>query len=161
VTGRADRYVALYGSHGGSWRETCKRRLDAAGVAWHDPTDPRWQGITHENGDRHQTLIDEMVAEEQEALLGAACVIFHLAGAEESGGEPPASLAARFELGLLAGRETRRIPTFVHVAPDAMGRNYLWAAVRRTPHLVRCDTLKDAVRRAIECVGAVPHTVRE
>lgn len=167
MTPEAGSYVALYGSHGGGWREECKRRLDAAGVAWHDPTDSRWRDITHDNGDRHQPLIDQLVAEEQEALLGAGCVIFHVAGAEEGGGEPPASLAARFELGLLAGRDPK-VPTFVHVAPDALGRNYLWAAIRRAPHLVRCNSLEEAVRRAIQRMAVdsaqartVPHTVRE
>lgn len=135
-------YVGLFGSHGGDWRRRCVTRLDAAGVPWHDPSDPRWDGITHDTGDRQQELIDELVAEEQEALLGARCVIFHLAG----GPEPPPSLAARFELGLLAGR---RIPTFVHVEPSALGHNYLWAATERYPHFASCASLEEAVDGAI------------
>jgi hypothetical protein len=139
----AGTYVALYGSHGGDWRERAKALLDAAGVPWHDPTDPRWDGITHADGDRHQELIDRLVAEEHEGLFGAACAVFHLAG----GAEPPASLAARFELGLLAGRG---LPTFVHVDARALGRNYVWAAVKLHQGLTACRTLEEAVERAIE-----------
>lgn len=136
-------YVGLYGSHGGQWRREACALLDAAGIPWHDPTDPRWNGITHENGDQHQALIDQLVAEEHEGLLGAGCVVFHIGG----GPDPPVSLAARFELGLLAGRGT---PTFLHVEPEALGRNYLWASSSRFPNLVRCDSLAAAVGRAIE-----------
>lgn len=139
----AGTYVGLYGSHGGDWRLRAAALLDDAGVAWHDPTDRRWDGITHENGDRHQALVDELVAEEHEALLGLACAVFHLAG----GPSPPASLAARFELGLLTGRG---IPTFAHVDPRAVGRNYVWAAVKVHPELVSCPTLEEAVSLAVE-----------
>jgi hypothetical protein len=84
-----------------------------------------------------------LVAEEHRALLDAGCVIFHLAG----GPEPPGSLAARFELGLLAGRG---LPTFVHVEPRALGRNYVWAALKLYPNLERCNSLDEAVGRAAE-----------
>ena len=137
--------MGLYGSHGGDWRERAKALLDEAGVPWHDPTDPRWQGITHATGDRQQELVDALVAEEHEALLGAACVVFHLAG----GADPPESLAARFELGLLAGRG---LPTFVHVDPRALGRNYVWAAVNLHGNLTACRRLEEAVERAVDCM---------
>lgn len=138
----AGTYVALYGSTGEAWRRQAQALLDAAKVPWHDPTDARWQGITHENGDLHQGLIDQLVREEHEGLLHAGCVVFHFTG----GTDAPVSLAARFELGLLAGRG---IPTYVHVEPEVQGRNYLWAALALHPHLVRCDSLEEAVRRAI------------
>ncbi len=139
----AGTYVGLYGSHGAKWRREATILLEAAGVPWHDPTDPRWNDISHENGDEHQATIDQLVAEEHEALLAAGCVVFHLAG----GPSPPASLAARFELGLLAGRG---LGTFLHVEPGATGRNYIWAALPRYPNIVRCDSLAAAVQRAIE-----------
>lgn len=139
-------YVALYGSTGEAWRQRAKAMLNVATVPWHDPTDGRWQGITHENGDLHQGLIDQLVREEHEGLLGAACVVCHFTGGQNA----PASLAARFELGLLAGRG---IPSFVHVEPEVQGRNYLWAALKLYPHLVRCDSLEEAVRRAIDACG--------
>lgn len=136
-------YVALYGSHAGDWRQRCIERLEAAGVPWHDPSDPSWQGITHDNGDRLQDLVDRLVEEEQRGLLEAGAVVFHLAG----GPDPPASLASRVELGLLAGRE---IPTFVHVDPEALGRNYVWATLRLHSHLARCESLEEAVDGAVE-----------
>lgn len=139
-------YVGLYGSHGGDWRRRVAALLNEAGVPWHDPTDPRWEGITHETGDRNQARIDELVAEEHEGLAGAACAVFHLAG----GPDPPASLAARFELGLLAGRGT---PTFLHVDPGALGRNYVWAAVKLHRHLASCRSLEEAVERAAELMA--------
>lgn len=135
-------YVALYGSHGDGWRRRCAERLERAGVPWHDPSDPRWDGIDHDNGDALQDLIDELVEEEQRGLLEAGAVVFHLAG----GPDPPASLASRVELGLLAGHG---VPAFVHVDPSALGRNYAWATLRRYPHLVRCDSLDEAVDRAV------------
>ncbi|MCY1083647.1 nucleoside 2-deoxyribosyltransferase domain-containing protein [Archangium lansingense] len=142
----AGSYVGLFGSAGEDWRRRAKVLLDAANVPWHDPSDPRWQGITHENGDQHQVLINKLVAEEHQGLLRAGCVVYQLTG----GSEPPASLAARFELGLLAGRG---LITFVHVEPEALGRNYIWAVLKQYPHLVRCDSLEDAVQRAIEKMG--------
>lgn len=138
----AGTYVGLFGSHGGGWRRRCAQRLDAAGVPWHDPTDPRWEGITHENGDERQALIDELVAEEHAALAGSRCVVFHFAGGED----PPASLAARFELGFAAGRG---IPTFLHVDPAARGRNYLRAAARLYPAVRLCVSLDEAVDGAV------------
>jgi len=51
----------------------------------------------------------------------------------------------------------RGVETFVHVEPDAQGRNYLWAAVKCYPaHLVRCDSLEEAVRRAIARMKGAP-----
>ena len=144
----AGTYVGLYGSLGEDWRCRAKALLDVARVPWHDPSDSRWQGITLENGDQHQALINELVAEEHEGLLKAGCVVYQLTG----GSEPPSSLAARFELGLLTGRG---IDTFVHVEPEALGRNYIWAAVKQYPHLVRCDSVEEAVQRAIEKMGRV------
>lgn len=138
-------YVGLYGSHGGWWRKRCKARLDAVGVPWHDPTDPRWVQISPENGDRLQGLVDELVAEEHQALLGCTCVIFHFTG----GDDPPVSLAARYELGLLAGRG---IPTFLHVEPEVEGRNYLWAAVKQAPATTICSGLEEALDQAIALV---------
>ncbi len=138
-------YVGLYGSHGDGWRGQAKELLDRAGVPWHDPTDSRWDGITHENGDRHQELIDELVAEELTGLEGAACVIFHL----EGGHQPPASLAARVELGLLAGRGAT---VFVHLDPRSLGRNYVRAVVQRYPGLVLCESLEDAAARAATAI---------
>ena len=142
----AGTYVGLYGSTGGQWRQRCKHLLDAASIPWHDPSDPRWDSITHENGDDHQELIDRLVAEEYEALRGAQCVIFHLAG----GADPPASLAARSELGWLAGSG---IETFVHVDGNARGRNYVGAVVKLYPHLVSCSTLEDAIQASGKVMG--------
>jgi hypothetical protein len=147
----AGTFVGLYGSHGSEWRREAKAVLEAAGIPWHDPSDPRWDGITHENGDQHQALIDQLVSEETEGLLCAGCTVFHLAG----GPRAPTSLAARFELGLLAGRG---LPAFVHVEPDALGRNYLWAAMTWYPNLVRCSSIAEAVRGAVERVRSTQPT---
>ncbi len=154
---RPRRFVGLYGSQSGDWREACMARLDAAGVEWHDPTDPRWEGITHENGDAMQELIDELVAEQHRGLLDATCAIYHLARKVEyfnasnvpdtdDSGARVAALAARCELGFLTGMGIR---TFVHVDPDVEGRNYLWAQMKPYPHMVRCTTLAEATREAI------------
>lgn len=115
--------------------------FDRHGVSRHDPSDPRWNEITHENGDSNQNLINRLVAEEHEGLRQASCVVFHLEGSE--------SLAARSELGFLAGRGT---PTFVHVDPATKGRNYVWALVELYESLERCETLEEACRRAIQAV---------
>jgi len=161
---RPKRFVSLYGSQSGDWREVCKTRLDAAGVAWKDPTDPRWQGITHENGDAMQKLIDELVADQHQGLLDATCVVYHLAARVEYSntrnipnpddtGSQVVALAARCELGFLTGRG---IPTFVHIEPDVVGRNYLWAQMKPYPHMVRCDNLAEAAQKAVLYIRAQP-----
>lgn len=157
------RYIGLFGSHSGDWRALCSQRLDAAGVAWFDPTDPRWQGINADNGDEQQELIDELVAEQHRGMRDAACVIYHLASRRTyrlaydelpaDAGAPVAALAARCELGFLTGRG---IPTFAHIEPDVTGRNYLWAQMRPYEHMVRCATLDDALTRALDFMRAAP-----
>lgn len=147
-------YVGLYGSHSGPWRDEIAGRFEAAGVAFYDPTDPRWQGITEENGDEKQELIDLLVAEQHKALNGAACVVFHLARwktGEDTPEKPveTSALAARCEIGFLTGRGIR---TFVHIEPDVEGRNYLWAQIALYPHTEKCDSLKSAVDRAVAFV---------
>ena len=137
------RYVAVYGSYGQDWRARVQEILDASGVPWHDPSDPRWDKINFDNGDQMQDLVDELVRDEHEALLRAGCAVFHFAG----GQKPPLSLATRFEIGLLSGC---RVPGFVHVAPEALGRNYIWAAIRQYPHLVRCSSLEEAALRSVD-----------
>lgn len=138
---QAGSYVGLYGSVGEEWRQRCKRRLDQASISWHDPSDSRWDEINHDNGDEFQGLIDTLVGEEHQALLSSGCVIFYLAG----GPDPPASLAARCELGLLAGSS---VQTFLCVAPQALGRNYAWAVAKQYPHLVSCESLDEAIEAA-------------
>lgn len=147
-------YVGLYGSHSGDWRDEATGLLEAAGVAFYDPTDPRWQGITEENGDEKQELINLLVAEQHKGLNGATCVVFHLARWETRKGvtdktQEKAAFAARCEIGFLTGRGIR---TFVHVEPDVEGRNYLWAQIALYPHTEKCDSLKSAVHRAITFV---------
>ncbi|HSK77594.1 MAG TPA: hypothetical protein VLQ45_14175 [Thermoanaerobaculia bacterium] len=147
-------YVGLYGSHSGDWRDEVAGIFEAEGVAFYDPTDPRWKGIDEKNGDEKQELIDLLVAEQHKALNGAACVVFHLArwetrnGVTDKAREKPA-LAARCEIGFLAGRGIR---TFVHVEPDVEGRNYLWAQIALYPHTEKCDSLESAVHSAIAFV---------
>jgi hypothetical protein len=134
------RFVALYGSQAGDWRKISAKLLEESGVAWHDPTDPRWEEITHENGDTKQELIDELVAEQHRGMQDASCVIYHLAS-------QTTALAARCELGFLTGKGIR---TFVHVESDVEGRNYLWAQIKPYPHMVRCATLAEALREAVK-----------
>ncbi len=150
-------FVGLYGSHSGDWREVAAKLLDEAGVAWYDPTDARWQDITHENGDAMQWLVDELVAEQHQGMLNATCVIYHLASRVEyfdpanapepsDSGARVAAPAARCELGFLTGKG---IPTFVHIEPDVEGRNYLWAQIKPYPYMVRCATLVEATEEAV------------
>ncbi len=158
-------YVALYGSHTGDWRKVVVARLSAAGFGHYDPTDENWKGVDEENGDAKQNLIDKLVARQYEALRGAACVVFHLAaamrwreappapGVAKPNGTPVAAPAARFELGLLAGLGAP--PVFVHIEPDVVGRNFLWAYVQQRPNLVRCQTLDEAGERAIAFMRAL------
>lgn len=150
-------YVGLFGSHGGDWRERCAEQLQAEGIPCHDPTDDRWSPVNHENGDRYQDLIDDLVSEQNQAILGSRCVVFHLAGKPDDDSEAPESLAARFELGLLSGRG---IPTFVYLGDGTTdyglrGHNYLLAAVEPFSSVVVCPSLEDATRRAVRAWRAL------
>jgi Nucleoside 2-deoxyribosyltransferase like len=145
------RYGALYGSHSGDWRRAVTAELDAAGLAFLDPTNPGWQGIDASSGDARQAEIDALVALEHQGLLGAACVVFHLARrkvvAGRETGETTLALASRSELGFLAGRGIR---TFVHIEADVEGRNYLWAQIALYPGwMTRCGSLLQATTSAI------------
>ncbi|HEY8188378.1 MAG TPA: hypothetical protein VIF64_20075 [Pyrinomonadaceae bacterium] len=151
-------YVALYGSHSGNWREACIKLLSHNNLLWYDPSDQRWSDITNENGDQMQPLINRLVAKEQRGLMQARCVVFHLSHpvassatrrkrARETRNDDENFLAARCELGFLIGRG---IPTFVHIDSDVEGRNYLWAAIKISPSLIRCRSLLEATKRAIQ-----------
>lgn len=149
-------FVALYGSHSGDWRLPLIARFEREGVAWFDPTNEGWDGIDATNGDARQTDIDALVAREHAALQRAGCVVFYLARRRrEQGRETGATtiaLASRCEFGFLIGRG---IPTCFHIEPDVEGRNYLWAAALNHPHMVRCDSLDEAVARAISRVRKI------
>jgi nucleoside 2-deoxyribosyltransferase len=135
-------YVALYGSHEGIWRKEAVVLLSRAGVPFFDPTDREaWSRITEETGDALQDEVDRLVKKQRDALLGASAVVFYLA---RSQGMSP---AARFELGLLAASS---IPVFLHVAPDAGGRNYVWAQAKFSPNLRPFPSLNEAVLAAID-----------
>lgn len=138
-------YIALYGSHSGDWRAECRSMLDERGIPWYDPTDLRWRAITEETGDAQQRAVNRLVAKQHRALLGATCVVFHLAARHRDDGHALTSFAARSELGFLIGRG---IQTFACIESDIEGRNYIWGAMRLYPHMVRCRTLADATRRA-------------
>lgn len=143
-------YVALYGTQSGDWRDGVAARLSASGIAWFDPTDERWGTIDDDNGDAKQGLVDELVEREHSGMLGAVCVIFHVARRKKRSGtftgETTNALASRAELGFLAGRGIR---TFVHVEPDVLGRNYLWALCALYPGtLVRAADLEEATSLA-------------
>lgn len=151
-------YVGLYGSHSGDWRVECAREFKNHRIPWYDPTDKRWGKITDENGDSHQTLINSLVAKQHEGMLNAGCVIFHLAHQKSYRYKKPnpddtgtvlTAFAARCELGFLIGRG---IQTFAHIEPDVVGRNYLWAAMKNYSHVIRCRSLKGAIRRATEYI---------
>ena len=137
-------YVALYGSHSGPWRAECQRALDAANIRWYDPTDPQWAAVTDANGDEQQDLVNRLVAKQHRGMREASCVVFHLASHKE--GKAITAFAARCELGFLIGHG---IPTFAHIEPGVVGRNYLWAAMKPYPHIVRVQTLAEAVEGAI------------
>ena len=142
-------YVALYGTHSGDWRTTCSDLLSANSINWYNSVDERWKNITEKNGDQMQSVIDNLVAKQQEALLRSACVVFHLSShyfADTGRNGTERSLAARCELGFLIGTGIR---TFAHIEPDAEGRNYLWAAMKASPLMFRCGTLNDAINAAI------------
>jgi hypothetical protein len=148
------RYVALYGSQSGDWRDRVTSTLDAAGIASLDPTDAGWHGIDASNSDLRQAEIDALVAQEHLGMIRAACVVFHLArrrvvGGRETG-DTTLALASRCELGFLTGRGIR---TFVHLEQDVEGRNYLWAQIALYPGwMTRCATLDEATARAIAFV---------
>lgn len=142
-------FVGLFGSHIGAWRSGVAADLTAAGVASFDPTDPRWKRIRESTGDALQPLVDRLVAKQLRAIEASACIVFFIGG--DDGGRDGRktclhSPAARCELGLLAALAK---PTFAYVEPTAIGRNYLWALMRRHPTLVRCDGLAQARDRAI------------
>ena len=144
-------YLGLYGSHSGNWRALAISKLSKAGVPFYDPTDLGWKRINEGNGDLLQHDINVLVAKQHLALVGATCVIFHLARRKTLDGvtsdtDVTAALAARCELGFLTGRG---IPTFVHIEPDVEGRNYLWAQLAPYAHMTRCNTLEDATMNAI------------
>jgi hypothetical protein len=150
-------YVALYGSHPGGWREKCVKLLSDNKIAWYDPTDERWDNISDQNGDRMQAVIDRLVAKEQQGLLRASCVVFHLAHRNSHGGtsrehtreavgDTQQFPAARCELGFLIGSGIR---AFVHIGSDVEGRNYLWAAMKISPLMFRCGSLVEATNKAI------------
>ena len=150
-------YVGLYGSHSGDWRAVAIERLNKSGIACYDPTDPAWGRINETTGDRLQPEIDTLVAKQHSGLIGAACVVFHLARRKARDGvtsdtDVTAALAARCELGFLTGRGIR---TFVHIEPDVEGRNYLWAQIALYDHMKRCNTLDAAVLDAIAYINAM------
>lgn len=126
-------YVALYGSHVGEWRQEVAGILEAGGVPFYDPRDPRWRNVTEETGDELQDVVDELVEVQRRALLGAAAVLFYVARAD---GNSP---AARFELGMLS--RMPETPVFVHITEDTVGRNYLFAQVKLSPHFRWCPSL--------------------
>ena len=144
-------YIGLYGSHTSAWRTPIMERLDAIGLKYYDPTDAGWRRIDSENGDAQQAEIDALVAKQHRGLIGASCVIFHLAWRktweDSQPGETSYALASRCEFGYLTGRG---IPTFFHIEPDVEGRNYLWAEARSYPHMVQCLALDEAVERGME-----------
>lgn len=134
-------YVALYGSHVGSWRQDHKPLFESRGVAYFDPIDPAWGEIDHENGDRKQPLINRLVETQRQAMLGAAAVLFYLGETKEN------SPAARFELGMLS---MSSIPVFLHVDPVCRGRNYAFAQQRLSPNIQLFSSLQAAAEAAIE-----------
>jgi hypothetical protein len=151
-------YVGLYGSHSGDWRSVCARALDEHQILWYDPTDERWKSITRENGDSKQELIDSLVEVQHRGMLNADCVIYQLAhkrsyyGAanrpsQDNTGEIVQAFAARCELGFLIGKG---IKTFAYIDSCVEGRNYLWAAMKPYQHIVRAETLENAIDLAIE-----------
>lgn len=150
-------YVGLYGSHSGDWRSICISAFNHHQIPWYDPTDERWKLITEENGDSYQTLINSLVAKQHRGILNASCIVFNLARKKsyyykENKPNPSdtrkilTAFAARCELGFLIGRD---IQTFVHIEPNVVGRNYLWAAMKNYSHITRCRTLKDAIGEAV------------
>ena len=149
-----DAYIGLYGSHSGDWREHCARRFASWGIATFDPTDTdSWARVTDETGDQLQDLVNTLVARQHEGILGASAVVFHLARRWSSVGPSDprvhagdlTAFAARAELGFLAGAG---IHTWVHIEPDVLGRNYLWALCSLYPSLRRVSSLEEAMEGA-------------
>ena len=79
------------------------------------------------------------MAREHAGLRSAGCVVFALDGASRA-------LASRCEFGFLLGAG---IPTFFTITGDTEGRNYLWAAAKGYPHMVRCATPAEALELAL------------
>jgi len=142
-------YVGLFGSYGGTWRERAIAWFQARGIACKDPSDPAWDHISHENGDAKQAEIDALVARQHELMHGAACILFNLDAFGPDGKPLPAN-AARCELGFLTGAGIR---TFVHIHPQTIGRNYLWAQLKPYPHIIHCATLESAMQQAAGWLG--------
>uniref|UniRef100_A0A7S2QSN1 TIR domain-containing protein n=1 Tax=Chlamydomonas chlamydogama TaxID=225041 RepID=A0A7S2QSN1_9CHLO len=139
-------YVALYGSNTEyKWRVEAAARLQAHGVPCYDPADQRWQQVTEQTGDQQQRLVDELVTVQRHALTHAACVLFHMARVE---GNSP---AARFELGMLSCMP--QLPVFLHVAPDTLGRNYVWAQARLSPNFQTFETMDHALDAVMDWYG--------
>lgn len=149
-------YVALYGSHAGDWRSPLVARFERENIGWFDPTQDGWSLVDSSNGDGLQGLIDGLVAHEHEGLRRAACVVFYVAKRKRVGGcdtgETTMSLASRCEFGWLIARAT---PTFFYVEPDVDGRNYLKAAALSSPAMHRCDSLDEALDRAVGFMRAL------
>jgi len=147
-----DPTIGLLGSYSGDWRATCGAALAAHPVRIYDPSHDDWSGINHHNGDQMQARIDTLVAAQHEAIRGLTCAIFHLhAWLDPQQQTPAPAYAARCELGFLTGRG---IPTFAHIHPQVTGRNYLWAEMKPYAHMVRCDSLEDALAQALAFVAA-------
>ncbi len=138
------RFVAIYGSHGTSWREGVMRTLEQKGILSYDPTDLEWAAINDENGDAEQAKIDKLVAKQHEALNSASCVIHYLFAHID--GKPKEFHAARAELAYLSGAG---IKTFFHIGPDVVGRNYLWGVMRLYDHMQRCNSIDEVTDAAI------------
>ena len=144
------RSIGLLGDYSGDWRAAARRTVETAGLEVYDPSDARWGAINHDNGDRMQDLIDTLVAEQHAAIASLACAVFYLSAWQDAAHTQPApGYAARCELGFLTGHG---IPSFVHVAPDVVGRNYLWAQMKPHPHMQACADLDTAVQRAVHFV---------
>jgi hypothetical protein len=137
-------FVAIYGCHGSPWREGVMRALEREGILSYDPTDSAWADINEQNGDAEQAKIDKLVAKQHEALGRASCVIHNLFAHVD--GKPKECHAARAELAYLAGAE---IKTFFYIAPDVVGRNYLWGVMRLYDHMQRCNSIYKATEAAI------------
>lgn len=143
-------YVALYGSNSGDWRSAITPRLDAANIAWFDPTNDEWNDVHGSNGDALQEKIDRLVKREQDALLRARCAIWHIGkrvtvnGADT--GKTTEAYACRLELGVLLGRGLK---TWVVIEDDVTGRNYLRAAVATYASATLCKSDEEAAERAV------------
>ena len=143
------KFVAIYGCHdgchGSPWRKGVMRALKQEGILSYDPTDHSgWADIIHQNGDEEQAKIDKLVAKQHDALNRSSCVIHYLFAHVNN--KPKKCYAARAELAYLAGAG---IKTFFHIAPDVIGRNYLWGVMRLYDHMHRCNSIDEATEAAI------------